>query len=366
MERRNPHKAARHSTKYDVINDVKLFPTVHRRIYCRKFLTLSNQTSGYKSKCKLFDMYIISGATVHVSGIDILDGTPVLDIKPYIPQYDNPSQWVSRDIYDNDQNIQSGENVEVNEVERDDIEDEDVVKNASEDSKLFKKETNLQVDITLTGKNKTAITNNTGVFEKTNETGIGKIDKCEDSTLTHKFPYTHNELDKDEGSTCYEDQEVLEHSLICCRENPGIRHGDKGSESGKHADKSDLLNPMVLDGFYPGNTIVTPKTAEWNVKQLHVRFTPSAEKQLETFSETCEEEMFRLQFLKSKSQAKEAIVSILHEDPRSTYRRKNCVDSLYYFTVDSLHVTCWFDDDIVEVVRIKPAALVEHCSSEYK
>ena len=46
-----PHKAARHPTICDVIDDVKLFPTVYRRIYCRKFLTLSNQTSRYKSKC---------------------------------------------------------------------------------------------------------------------------------------------------------------------------------------------------------------------------------------------------------------------------------------------------------------------------
>ena len=51
MGRFKPHKAARQPTICDVINDVKLFPTVHRRIYCRKFLTLSNQTSRYKSKC---------------------------------------------------------------------------------------------------------------------------------------------------------------------------------------------------------------------------------------------------------------------------------------------------------------------------
>ena len=29
-------------TKSDIINDVKLFPTVYRRIYCHKFLSLSN------------------------------------------------------------------------------------------------------------------------------------------------------------------------------------------------------------------------------------------------------------------------------------------------------------------------------------
>ena len=40
-------KTARHPTKCDVINNVKLFPTLYRRIYCRKFWTLSNQTSRY-------------------------------------------------------------------------------------------------------------------------------------------------------------------------------------------------------------------------------------------------------------------------------------------------------------------------------
>ena len=51
LERCKPHNAARHPTNCDVINDIKLFPTVYRRIYCHKFLTLSNQTSRYKSKC---------------------------------------------------------------------------------------------------------------------------------------------------------------------------------------------------------------------------------------------------------------------------------------------------------------------------
>ena len=32
-----PHNAARHRTKGDVINDVKLFTKVYRRIYFRKF-----------------------------------------------------------------------------------------------------------------------------------------------------------------------------------------------------------------------------------------------------------------------------------------------------------------------------------------
>ena len=48
MERNKPHKAARHSTKCDVTDDGQLFPTVYHRIYCHKFLKLSNRTSRYK------------------------------------------------------------------------------------------------------------------------------------------------------------------------------------------------------------------------------------------------------------------------------------------------------------------------------
>ena len=51
LERCKPHKTALNPTKCDVINDVKLFPTVYRRIYCRKFLALSNQTLLYKLMC---------------------------------------------------------------------------------------------------------------------------------------------------------------------------------------------------------------------------------------------------------------------------------------------------------------------------
>ena len=51
LERCKPNNAACHPTKCDVINDIKLFPTVYGRIYCRKFLPLSNRKSRYKSKC---------------------------------------------------------------------------------------------------------------------------------------------------------------------------------------------------------------------------------------------------------------------------------------------------------------------------
>ncbi|MEA3239314.1 MAG: TrmO family methyltransferase, partial [Candidatus Bipolaricaulota bacterium] len=34
------------------------------------------------------DLIKIEGAILHVRNIDILDGTPLLDIKPYVPDFD--------------------------------------------------------------------------------------------------------------------------------------------------------------------------------------------------------------------------------------------------------------------------------------
>lgn len=47
------------------------------------------------------------GSTIFLSGVDILDGTPVLDIKPYIPSYDIPPLDIERDYFSNKETISS-------------------------------------------------------------------------------------------------------------------------------------------------------------------------------------------------------------------------------------------------------------------
>ena len=34
----------------------------------------------------------IEGRTLHIDGVDVLDGTPVVDIKPYVPAFDAPAK----------------------------------------------------------------------------------------------------------------------------------------------------------------------------------------------------------------------------------------------------------------------------------
>ena len=50
-------------------------------------------------------LFGVNGAEVIVRGLDAINGTPVLDIKPYFPQYDSPDgvrmpEWVERLMVD--------------------------------------------------------------------------------------------------------------------------------------------------------------------------------------------------------------------------------------------------------------------------
>jgi len=44
----------------------------------------------------------IDGATLHISDIDIVDGTPLLDIKPYVPAFDHRTEakigWLTGNV----------------------------------------------------------------------------------------------------------------------------------------------------------------------------------------------------------------------------------------------------------------------------
>ena len=47
----------------------------------------------------------ISGNVIHVSGVDVLNGTPLLDIKPYVPEFDVKKEvrigWLEGKIMEN-------------------------------------------------------------------------------------------------------------------------------------------------------------------------------------------------------------------------------------------------------------------------
>lgn len=97
--------------------------------------------------------------------------------------------------------------------------------------------------------------------------------------------------------------------------------------------------------------------------QLQVLFTERAAQDIENFHfPSCDMKCeYCLNFINSSSTAKQAISGILQNDPRSVYRKNKCSDKLYFFEVDNMHVTCWFDDMIAEVLRVKPTNKVSNC-----
>ncbi|XP_055701165.1 tRNA (adenine(37)-N6)-methyltransferase-like [Phlebotomus papatasi] len=47
----------------------------------------------------LVEIIKIEGSKIYFKGIDMVDGSPVFDIKPYVPQYDTPSKEISHPEY---------------------------------------------------------------------------------------------------------------------------------------------------------------------------------------------------------------------------------------------------------------------------
>ena len=94
------------------------------------------------------------------------------------------------------------------------------------------------------------------------------------------------------------------------------------------------------------------------VSTSDIEFTASCLKALEQFHarnpdhSSCNH---CLELMSSAEDVKSAIVNILRNDPRSRYRKDKCSDRMYFFTIDKIHVTTWFDTEsgTVHVLKVK-------------
>ena len=117
---------------------------------------------------------------------------------------------------------------------------------------------------------------------------------------------------------------------------------------------NDNSEQKIADGNQDAEIIEEVRIASWIVDKpdLQVTFTHRAEKNLAQLDTE------KLSHLTSVEAVRRAIADILRADPRSNYRRQKCADRLYYFDVDNVHVTCWFDisedghSEIAEVLKV--------------
>ncbi|XP_056266349.1 tRNA (adenine(37)-N6)-methyltransferase isoform X2 [Pseudoliparis swirei] len=254
----------------------------------------------------------IVGDTIHLSNIDMIAGTPVLDIKPYIPEYDNPDSRMSSDETvdilntPKDSDDQSG----LKRERHDDDDDDDFSRDNSEadisvadPSQFVRAQFSLHKDLQ-------------GVLEEV-KAYVTQQDHCQ---------------------------------LTCSREDT-------------FSDSPNTKPPVATVDHPCHGEEVHSAIADWirepPVGSLEVRFTPQAERELADFLPTnlsgpSESNRPRFKFLRSPEEAAAAIRGVLSADPRSVYRRTRCRDRLFFFTLDTADITCWFGQGFAEVLQVRP------------
>ncbi|ROL42736.1 tRNA (adenine(37)-N6)-methyltransferase [Anabarilius grahami] len=248
----------------------------------------------------------IAGDTLHLSGVDIIAGTPVLDIKPYIPDYDSP-------------------------------------KTRTDDTNSEYKQTSLFTD-------PMDLDEEPDTLEASSEPS-SELSVC---------PATASDLSCSERSGSCEVTHVLaevknylKQRQLFAENTDEVKNTD--APEGASAGTNPLSSSSLKFGHEDYSTIAAWVRAP-PVSNLDVRFTANAEKELKEFvpCDSTDSTRPKFQFLKGPEEAVAAIHGILSADPRSVYRRTRCQDRLFFFTLDTADITCWFGDNFAEVVRVKP------------
>ncbi|XP_036034544.1 tRNA (adenine(37)-N6)-methyltransferase isoform X1 [Onychomys torridus] len=285
----------------------------------------------------------VEGGAVYLSGIDMIHGTPVLDIKPYIADYDSP------------QNLEP-------------LEDFNMQNNC------HKPRAASQADGTADSCDQRLLS------------GCGKAQHCQSAEeklkcLEDRTPEENSQKSRDSTETQHivpEDGErtvdlVLESSR---GDSVGMSEEQLGPQDLKSflnegTDRSrNVEQALALQGSSAETpwascragtadrapcSVVPTWVKEAPAASLQVRFTPHADMDLRKLSSGDAGQM-SFKYFQSTEEAKCAIEAVLSADPRSVYRRKLCQDRLFFFTIDTAHVTCWFGEGFAEVLRIKLAS----------
>ncbi|XP_029776259.1 tRNA (adenine(37)-N6)-methyltransferase isoform X2 [Suricata suricatta] len=289
----------------------------------------------------------IEGGAIYLSGIDMIHGTPVLDIKPYIAEYDSPQSPIEPL---QDFNLQNNRHKHPNMPQSGG-------KNDNCDQQQLSRCDKPQPDSHTKEKLK---------CPKDRTSGENYM-KRGNSTKTWQNSPKHREIVGDLGVESRSDQSpsvteeqigpyFLEKSFSEEGTERRLRLGKEAEiAQGSSAEVQPAAPRCPPRRAAAARCSVVPAwVSEAPVGTLEVRFTPHAEMDLEHLS-SGDGSRSSFKYFQSTEEARHAIEAVLSADPRSVYRRKLCQDRLFYFTVDIAHVTCWFGDGFAEVLRIKPA-----------
>ncbi|XP_063770736.1 tRNA (adenine(37)-N6)-methyltransferase [Pseudophryne corroboree] len=262
----------------------------------------------------------VEGGTLYLSGIDMIQGTPVIDIKPYIAEYDSPQPVHS-----------CGE--EQQERKRQYQKCEDAISNMSGSvSSEQHQEKSQQNYITR--------------FPSTDDTSADK----------HEISDSQKGILNDKNQTLT--LETVAGPSVVVEGPCSSRQPKDGLNAPRQSElmceeatsKKEIKNRLSSQSCAPNWVKDSP------VPSLKVRFTPHSEMELRQFKSPRDSGGPSFRYFQSFEEAKCAISNVLSADPRSVYRRNQCLDRLFYFSLDTIHITCWFGDGFAEVLKIQPVA----------
>ena len=233
--------------------------------------------------------------TLHLSGIDLIDGTPILDVKPYIPRYDSIQAYPNRPTSDK-------------EIE-------------GQRSKCSH-------------------------FEEELAAG-GTESKVAD--VSHR-QLVENDIDT---ASLYPEVKVaswLDQRPVSLLE---VEFLPQAEEQLKRFKCKTTPPPSQPDGEGIPSEYVSNDDHGCTPESSGVEYVPKEN----SSSTDMDESVYFLESFTSIQDAREAIVEMLQQDTRSVYRRTKCPDQLYKVSIDNLNLTCQFRDGKTIVMTVEPKVL---------
>ena len=330
----------------------------------------------------------IIGNTLLLSAIVLLDGTPVLDIKPYVPDYDKPPNLVQDKV-----EVEStGKTLSKNR----DISRSQETAPVSPGSQLVDQNRTvpMQQIVDLQPDPTTCALSIAEWIRKPpiNELEVKFSDEAKDQIgcfhgkrplRDHPLKESRRKSDDLSGYKCTCLQKLKLGLETFAGEEPGlcelgnnqivgnlwIKPGDAGAYKSVNTDidsdsscsetsLNEKTNESNDDAKYHGSQEELSRNGKISFVREEVDRDlkerdpqPVSDSELLQPSVVC---IHQLEMLSSPEEAKQAITDILRADPRSVYRRNCCQDKLYSFSIDTMNVTCKFVESTVEVLRVEP------------
>lgn len=264
----------------------------------------------------------VKGDTITMSGIDLIDGTPVLDIKPYIPAYDT----VDRIIED------LAEEGEIDEEEAEEEKTSDKIgENDQRADELLQR---LQAG-----------------EEGIKVRPVGEVEHRENLLDFVNWATGGSTAQTPRGSTA---ERAMKSTSSC--ESPS------SSKSGQAKDTSSMESNQTILGGELGSSGETESQEKAQVYVPEWIANPDADLMV-VFSSRAEQDLDNIDlspcnWLRSAQELRGLVTDMMRADPRSVYRKNRGSDRLYFTSVDTVHVTAWYDDSLggMEVLRLRNQA----------